>query len=60
MIAELRKIVHEATKEQGLQMEVELKIVDNLGRSEQWFVNTYNKLRDMCGQRLHHIDFKNY
>jgi hypothetical protein len=38
MIIDLRKIVQKATKEHGLTMEKERRIVDNLGRSEEWFV----------------------
>lgn len=60
MIIDLRKIVHKATKEHGLTMEKERRIVDNLGRSEEWFVETFAQLKRLCGQALHQIDFKDY
>lgn len=41
-------------------MEKEKKIVDSLAKSEEWFVTTFAKLKLMCGQQLHSIDFKDY
>ena len=41
-------------------MEQERKIVENLGRSEEWFCQTFKKLREVCGPALHDIDFKDY
>lgn len=60
MIIDLRKIVSKATKEHGLSMDKERKIVENLGRSEEWFVETFAQLKKICGQALHQIDFKDY
>jgi hypothetical protein len=60
MIIDLRKIVQKATKEHGLTMEKERRIVDNLGRSEDWFVETFAQLKRLCGHALHQIDFKDY
>jgi hypothetical protein len=60
MIIDLRKIVQKATKEHGLSMEKERRIVDNLGRSEEWFVETFALLKKLCGHALHTIDFKDY
>lgn len=60
MIIDLRKIVSKATKEHGLSMEKEKKIVENLGRSEEWFVETFAQMKKICGQTLHQIDFKDY
>ena len=57
---QLKRIVSTATKQHGLQMEQERKIVENLGRSEEWFCQTFKKLRDVCGPALHNIDFKDY
>lgn len=41
-------------------MEKEKKIVDSLAKSEEWFVTTFSKLKQMCGPQLHTIDFKDY
>jgi len=41
-------------------MTQEAKIVENLGRSEEWFVMTFAKLKNLCGPALHQIDFKDY
>jgi hypothetical protein len=41
-------------------MEKEKKIVDSLAKSEEWFIQTFAKLKTMCGPQLHHIDFKDY
>jgi hypothetical protein len=60
MIIDLRKIVQKAAKEHGLSMEKERRIVDNLGRSEEWFVETFALLKRLCGYALHTIDFKDY
>lgn len=34
--------------------------MENLGHSEEWFVKTFAQLKQICGQSLHQIDFKNY
>jgi len=34
-------------------MEKEKKIVDNLSRSEEWFVATFAKLKQIAGPALH-------
>ena len=60
MFTDLKNIVEKATKEHGLKMDSERKIVDNLGRSEQWFVATFARLKQVCGPSLHQIDFKDY
>ena len=60
MFTDLKNIVEKATKEHGLKMDNERKIVDNLGRSESWFVSTFAKLKIVCGPSLHQIDFKDY
>ena len=39
---ELRKIIQLATKHHNLQMEREKKIVENLNKSEEWFIRTFN------------------
>lgn len=31
-------------------MEKEKKIVDSLAKSEEWFVSTFSRLKQMCGQ----------
>ena len=41
-------------------MDAERRIVDNLGRSETWFVQTFAHLKKVCGASLHQIDFKDY
>lgn len=41
MKLDLTKIVNKATKDHGLQMEQEKKIVDNLVKSEEWFNETF-------------------
>ena len=53
MVIDLKNIVEKATKEHGLLMEQERKIVDNLGRSEAWFVQTFARLKQVCGPSLH-------
>lgn len=56
----LRNIVQKATKDHGLQMEQENKIVDNLKNSEQWFDSTFRSLKNLCGSALNQIDFKDF
>jgi UDP-glucose 4-epimerase len=41
-------------------MNKEKLILDNLGHSEDWFVDTFARLKVICGQSLHQIDFKDY
>lgn len=42
-------------------MEKERKIVDNLNKSEEWFVEVYKRLKQLVGPaQLHKIDFKDY
>jgi len=41
-------------------MDKEKKIVECVPNSEKWFVDTFAKLKMMCGQQLHSIDFKDY
>lgn len=41
-------------------MDKEKKIVDCLAKSEEWFIQTFAKLKTMCGPQLHNIDFKEY
>ena len=53
MKSDLTKIVNKATKDHGLQMEQEKKIVDNLVKSEEWFNETFQRLRELCGPALH-------
>lgn len=49
MINDLRKIVIKAAKEHAIDMHYEKKIVENFGHSEEWFVNTFAKLKSFCG-----------
>ena len=56
----LRNIVQKATKDHGLQMEQENKIVDNLKNSEAWLDSTFRSLRSTCGPALNQIDFKDF
>jgi hypothetical protein len=41
-------------------MEKEKRIVDQLPNSEKWFIETFAKLKQICGAKLHQIDFKDY
>ena len=41
-------------------MEKEKKIVESLSKSEEWFVSTFAKLKQMSGPQLHNIDFKDF
>jgi hypothetical protein len=41
-------------------MEKEKKILECLPKSEDWFMQTFAKLKQMCGPQLHQIDFKDY
>lgn len=41
-------------------METEKRIVENLSKSEEWFVQTFARLKTMTGPALHQIDFKDY
>jgi len=41
-------------------MEKEKRIVDSLPKSEDWFIPTFEKLKQMCGPQLHQIDFKDH
>lgn len=56
----LRNIVQKATKDHGLQMEQENKIVDNLRNSEAWLDQTFRSLKKDCGSALNQIDFKDF
>jgi hypothetical protein len=38
----------------------EKKILECLPKSEDWFMQTFAKLKQMCGPQLHQIDFKDY
>lgn len=41
-------------------MNKEKTILENISHSEDWFIQTFNKLKHICGQALHQIDFKDY
>ena len=58
MAVELRKLVQKSSKDHNLDLVQEQKIVDNLAKSEEWFVSTFDKLQKLVGRALHTVDFK--
>ena len=57
---DLRRILQKATKDHNLHMETEKRIVENLSKSEEWFVQTFARLKQITGPALHQIDFKDF
>jgi hypothetical protein len=45
MLMDMKKCVHKAQKEHGIKMKKEKEIIENLKYSEEWFTNTYQKLK---------------
>lgn len=43
-----------------LDMKEEQQILNNLPASEEWFLQTYDKLKKIGGKRLNTVDFKDY
>lgn len=41
-------------------MEKEKRIVESIPKSEDWFIPTFEKLKQLCGPQLHQIDFKDH
>jgi hypothetical protein len=62
MILEMKKCVQKGWREHGLQMLKERNLIDNFKFSEDWFVNTYSKLKEACGgaNALVNVDFKDF
>ncbi len=53
MVNELKNIVNRADKEHSLDMKKEQRILDNIPFSEEWFLQTYEKLKKIAGKALH-------
>lgn len=41
-------------------MEREQRIIDNIPYSEEWFMQTYDRLKKSTGKALHQVDFKDF
>jgi hypothetical protein len=60
MTPQLKAIVTKADKEYSISMKREQKIIDNIPNSEEWFMQTYEKLKVIAGKALHRVDFKSF
>lgn len=60
MVSQLKGIVNRAEQEYGIDMKDESRIIDNIPYSEEWFMQTYDKLKSVVGKALHQVDFKNF
>jgi len=62
MAADMKECVAKARKEHGVRMPREKAIIDNLKHSEEWFTQTYQKLKQIFGgaHALVDVDFKEF
>lgn len=59
MISQLKAIVIKAEEHQ-IDLKREQRIIDNVPFSEEWFMQTYDKLKGAAGKALHSVDFKDF
>ena len=52
MVQDLKKIVAKANKDQNLEMVEESEIINNIPQSEEWFLQTYERLKKIAGKSL--------
>lgn len=52
MVSELKAIVARADEEYHIDMKKEQKIIENIPFSEEWFLQTYEKLKKVTGKAL--------
>lgn len=60
MVNQLKAIVSRAEQDFGIDMKEEQRIIDNIPYSEEWFMLTYDKLKQVVGKALHQVDFKDF
>lgn len=62
MAQDMRRCVSKAWKEHGVRMTRERAIIDNLKYSEEWFTQSYQKLKQIFGgaHALVDVDFKEF
>lgn len=60
MVSEMKKCVTNAFKEHFVNLVNERLIIENLKYSEEWFIQAYTKLKQVCGHRLVDVDFKEF
>lgn len=60
MIGQLKDIVARASKEYSIDMKREQKIIESIPFSEEWFLQSYDRLKTVAGKALHQVDFKDF